>query len=209
MDLKSLFGNTGDGVYVIDRHGMILFWNAAAERILGHSADEVVGRPCNDVLRGRDCAGNRLCREHCSVRVQAFDGEPIRHFEMRTTSADGPAVWLDMSVISVPASPERPAMLVHLFRDVTVAHEVESLVRSRSILGNGADESDAPGLSGDLTARQREVLGLIKAGASTAEVAKRLGISPATVRNHIQNIFAKLEVHTRLEAVAYVNGHRA
>lgn len=207
MDLKSLFGNTGDGVYAIDPNGVIQFWNEAAEKILGHTAANVVGLPCREVLKGRDCAGNRLCRERCLVRSQAAEGEPIRHFEMHTASADGKPIWLDVSVISVPASANGSALLVHLFRDVTVSHELESLVRAKYMLGSAFDENAADALPGDLTARQREVLGLIKAGAGTAKIAKELGISPATVRNHIQNTLAKLEVHTRLEAVAYVNGH--
>jgi two-component system nitrate/nitrite response regulator NarL len=33
-------------------------------------------------------------------------------------------------------------------------------------------------------------------------------VSPATVRNHVQNVLAKLGVHSRLEAVAYANRHR-
>jgi DNA-binding NarL/FixJ family response regulator len=33
-------------------------------------------------------------------------------------------------------------------------------------------------------------------------------VSPATVRNHVQNLFAKLDVHSRLEAVAYASRHR-
>ncbi|HEX5852320.1 MAG TPA: LuxR C-terminal-related transcriptional regulator [Solirubrobacteraceae bacterium] len=36
----------------------------------------------------------------------------------------------------------------------------------------------------------------------------RLHVSPATVRNHVQNLFAKLGVHSRLEAVAYATRHR-
>jgi hypothetical protein len=39
-------------------------------------------------------------------------------------------------------------------------------------------------------------------------LAERLHVSPATIRNHAQNIFAKLEVHSRLEAVAWANQHR-
>jgi PAS domain S-box-containing protein len=207
MDLKWLFGNTGDGVFASDRNGDIRFWNAAAENILGHPAAKAVGRPCRDVLKGRDPAGNRVCREYCPIRSQAADGEPIRHFEMRTTSADGKAVWLDVSVINVPPASDRPALLVHLFRDVTVSHEVEALLRARSAPVATSDDDNAATLLAELTVRQREILTLIKAGASTAEIANKLNISPATVRNHIQNIFSKLEVHTRLEAVAYVNGH--
>ena len=53
-----------------------------------------------------------------------------------------------------------------------------------------------------LTPRQREVLGLIASGLSTAEIAAQLTISPETVRNHLRSLFSELHVHTRLEAIA-------
>jgi PAS domain S-box-containing protein len=52
-----------------------------------------------------------------------------------------------------------------------------------------------------LTPRQREVLGLIASGLSTAEIAAQLTISPETVRNHLRSLFSELHVHTRLEAI--------
>jgi DNA-binding NarL/FixJ family response regulator len=45
-------------------------------------------------------------------------------------------------------------------------------------------------------------------GLNTAATATRLAVSRATVRNHVQNIFGKLGVHSRLEAVAYARRHR-
>jgi PAS domain S-box-containing protein len=53
-----------------------------------------------------------------------------------------------------------------------------------------------------LTPRQREVLGLIASGLSTAEIAAQLTISPETVRNHLRSLFSELHAHTRLEAIA-------
>jgi PAS domain S-box-containing protein len=53
-----------------------------------------------------------------------------------------------------------------------------------------------------LTPRQREILDLIAAGLSTAEVAKELTLSPETVRNHLRGVFTELNVHTRVEAIA-------
>jgi PAS domain S-box-containing protein len=53
-----------------------------------------------------------------------------------------------------------------------------------------------------LTPRQREILDLIAAGLSTAEIAKKLTLSTETVRNHLRSVFRELNVHTRLEAVA-------
>ena len=58
------------------------------------------------------------------------------------------------------------------------------------------------GIGTDLTAREREVLALLVAGKSTANLAAELYVAPATARNHIQSIMNKLGAHSRLEAVA-------
>lgn len=55
-----------------------------------------------------------------------------------------------------------------------------------------------------LTPREREVLALLVEGADNDLVAQRLVISPETARTHIQNILSKLDVHSRLEALALV-----
>ncbi|QLQ06560.1 MAG: response regulator transcription factor [Anaerolineae bacterium] len=52
-----------------------------------------------------------------------------------------------------------------------------------------------------LTDREREVLGLIAQGHSNAEIASRLVLSAKTVRNHISNIFSKLQVTDRAQAI--------
>jgi DNA-binding NarL/FixJ family response regulator len=54
----------------------------------------------------------------------------------------------------------------------------------------------------ELSDREREVLALIGRGLSNTEIANRLYISGKTVRNHITNIFAKLEISDRSEAIA-------
>jgi DNA-binding NarL/FixJ family response regulator len=52
-----------------------------------------------------------------------------------------------------------------------------------------------------LTAREREILELIAAGRSNAQIAAALYLSPKTVRNNVSNIFAKLHVADRAEAI--------
>ena len=54
----------------------------------------------------------------------------------------------------------------------------------------------------ELTARQREILELVAAGRSTAEIAKAFTLSRETVRNHLRNLFKALNAHTRPEAIA-------
>jgi len=53
----------------------------------------------------------------------------------------------------------------------------------------------------ELTAREREVLGLIASGLANAAIAARLRLAPNTVSNHISSIFAKLRVASRAEAI--------
>jgi DNA-binding NarL/FixJ family response regulator len=54
-----------------------------------------------------------------------------------------------------------------------------------------------------LTTRENEILRFLALGLGTSAIARELSISPATVRNHAQRILAKLQVHSRLAAVAH------
>jgi two-component system nitrate/nitrite response regulator NarL len=53
-----------------------------------------------------------------------------------------------------------------------------------------------------LTRREREILNLVAAGASSPDIARQLFLSPATVKTHLQNLYEKLEVSDRAAAVA-------
>jgi len=55
-----------------------------------------------------------------------------------------------------------------------------------------------------LTAREREVLELVAEGSSNVEIAERLCLSVGTVRKHLDNVYAKLGVHTRTAAAAFL-----
>lgn len=59
-----------------------------------------------------------------------------------------------------------------------------------------------------LTPRQRAVLSDLAAGLSNAEIARELGVSEATVKSHIKQIFHKLGVHSRAEAAAHYRDDR-
>ena len=75
--------------------------------------------------------------------------------------------------------------------------------------GPGAGAGPGPGqkLPGGLTAREAEVLTLLAAGLSNAEIAQRLYLSHATVKTHINRIFAKTGARDRAQAVRYAYQH--
>jgi DNA-binding NarL/FixJ family response regulator len=58
-----------------------------------------------------------------------------------------------------------------------------------------------------LTPRETEILQHMANGASTDEIAEDLGVSPNTLRTHVQNILTKLGVHSKLEALAFAIRH--
>jgi DNA-binding CsgD family transcriptional regulator len=57
-----------------------------------------------------------------------------------------------------------------------------------------------------LTDREREILELVAAGNTNAEIAEAIWIAPGTVRKHLENVYEKLGVHSRAAAVAMVSG---
>jgi DNA-binding NarL/FixJ family response regulator len=62
-------------------------------------------------------------------------------------------------------------------------------------------EDDAGGVIAELTPREREVLQCMVDGLGRAEIAERLCLSANTVRTHTQNLLAKLDMHSALEAI--------
>src|SRR4030095_11388478 len=70
------------------------------------------------------------------------------------------------------------------------------------------EDSARPSVFAPLSVREREGLAVIADGLSNREVADRLRISEKTVRNHASNIFDKLGVWSRAQAIVFARDHR-
>jgi len=80
----------------------------------------------------------------------------------------------------------------------------EEVLDFMGIKGAAGEEDSA---FNSLTAREREVLALITEGLGNAEIAARLSISEKTVRNHVSNVFDKLGVWSRAQAMVFAHDH--
>jgi DNA-binding NarL/FixJ family response regulator len=100
-----------------------------------------------------------------------------------------------------------PRSLLRLHR--AGAHQLVSsrfgLAALRAALGEVETTGAEPAHPSGLSERELEILALISAGCSAADVAEALTISPHTVTNHMRRIFAKLDVHSRMQAAAQLD----
>jgi two-component system nitrate/nitrite response regulator NarL len=130
----------------------------------------------------------------------ATKAEEVASFDVQSRTKTGRPIRLNVSTLSLsPGARSTGAVVAHLFREVpggspSVTTLPEAGTADRSVHG--------------LTPRELEVLRLVATGANTRTAAERLGVSPATIRNHVQNLLGKLGVHSRLQAVAYATTHR-
>ncbi|MFI9487800.1 response regulator [Promicromonospora sp. NPDC052451] len=106
----------------------------------------------------------------------------------------------------------RPDALLSAIRTVAAGESLLSPGATRAVITRALSrpEAPAPERLARLTAREREVLGLIAAGRSNQEIADELVVSPLTAKTHVARILAKLGARDRVHLViaAYEAGLR-
>ncbi|OLL72551.1 DNA-binding response regulator, LuxR family [Pseudonocardia sp. Ae168_Ps1] len=94
-------------------------------------------------------------------------------------------------------------------RTVHAGHELFAPSVTRRLVGSfvPADPEPGAGPAGALTERERQVLGLVAAGLSNAEIAARLVLGGTTVKTHVSNLLTKLDLRDRVQLVVFAYEH--
>ncbi|MCV2395693.1 response regulator transcription factor [Actinotalea sp. M2MS4P-6] len=100
-----------------------------------------------------------------------------------------------------------PAGLLDAIRTVAAGEELLSAVATRAVIRRVVEQParprvEVPGVA-DLTDREREVVALVAAGLSNAEIGERLFISPATAKTHVNRAMAKTAARDRAQLVVF------
>ena len=215
--IQSLEG-AADGAFAIDDKYKIIYWNRAAEELLGYEKKQILGRFCYQMLQGLDEDRRLICLAKCPVAKAAFDDEPVASYDIQARKKMGDRRWLNMSIFTYREDgegEEANTFIFHLFRDITKKKDDEALLQKvLEVARHHHNPSPVSNPNGDtsssldvLTPRECDVLTFLAKGYGTDDIAQTLFIAPNTVRNHIQNIFQKLQIHSRAEAVAYAIKH--
>lgn len=114
---RALLDHLDDGVYFVDRHRRITYWNKAAERLTGYAAAEVIGSFCQDNLLGHvDETGRSLCKEGCPLTESVRSGRRCCH-DVYLRHKDGHRVPVQVRTNPIPDDDGRPAGAVEVFTD--------------------------------------------------------------------------------------------
>ena len=215
-ELFALFDHAADGVHIVGEDQRIIYWNSAAQSLLGYRPAEALGHACFDLVAGGDYQGHSFCRRFCPTIRAVARGKGLPPYDVKSQTKDGRDIWLNISVIPMQDPEGEGNLAVHLFRDVSRRRKAEMLAQQTiatvsefSESNGGAEVIDSqPVPRPPLTPRELEVLRLLACGVRDAEISEALGIKHTTVRNHIEPILGKLGVHSRLQAVVFAAQHR-
>ena len=148
---------------------------------------------------GRVCAagGEEGATAHLTRALEAFAGLGLPHEAGRAR--------LELARVLSAGSPEAAAgearLALAAFEQLGAARDADAAAALLRELGGGA--RSWPKGHGTLTKRESEVLPLVAAGLSNADIAERLFISRRTAEHHVASIIAKLGLRNRAEAAAY------
>lgn len=94
---------------------------------------------------------------------------------------------------------ETLARVVSGERVISAALEAEAVLQVGRLARQARERSD---VAPSITPRELEILALLADGLTTRQIARRLDISPRTVENHVAKLYRKLDVGSRMQAVA-------
>ncbi len=192
----------GAPVWIVDPQGKISYINERAEALLGRSASACLGQPCHAVIAGTDVSGCRLCKAPCPLRSIAKLRREIEPMKLWLMGSDRRRRCIQVLHIALTAPDGTEPWLVHCALDQDRAHRVEQFltrIASRTAKSWGNSETLQ---NSALTRREKQLLELLAEDNSLHQIAAKLHLSYATVRNHVQSILNKLDSHSILEAVA-------
>ena len=206
---------SGEAVFAVDSADRIILWNKACERLLSRPARGAIGKYCWEVLCGRDVNDNLYCHRNCAVAWQARErkDDPVKTFELAAKTGEGKRKKIRTSLFSVASYHPALKTLVHVLRDGSNGNGKPA---ARASAPAAPEKAAAEPLSpvtlaeGDtvvLTEREKEILRSLAEGLGTNSIAKKYSIATVTVRNHVQSILHKLDVHTKVAAVVLAYRH--
>jgi PAS domain S-box-containing protein len=213
-ELLGFLEQTADAAFCVSQQAEICSWNSAAEKLFGYSSSEAIGKSCYRLLQCHGSLGAKVCTREFYARQAAVDDGTISNFDLEVTGRSGRRMWVDLSTLIFKGGRTHPRLFVHLARDITKRKQQEELLHSMlQVSKQIVAMSDQNGIGhpapvSSLSEQEQSILRRFSDGKNSAEIAKALGITLQTLRNHLHHINEKLGTHNRLQAVMHAMHRR-
>jgi DNA-binding CsgD family transcriptional regulator len=128
---------------------------------------------------------------------------------MEVTVRSGRRIWVDLSTLVFMDGRTHPRLIVQLARDITERKQKEELLHNmlqlskQIVVMSEENGTGRPVPVSSLSEQEQSILRRFSDGKNSAEIAKSLGITLQTLRNHLHHINEKLGTHNRLQAVMH------
>jgi PAS domain S-box-containing protein len=108
ISVSQLLEGASDAAFAIDDHHHVIAWNQSAEKLLGYTPDEVIGRRCAEVLQSVLPGGEPLCMPDCEVFRCFHSGQSKGVPRCRIRAKNGTWVSISYSSIVMPGEIQEP-----------------------------------------------------------------------------------------------------
>jgi PAS domain S-box-containing protein len=219
-DLHEVIETVGCGLVFVDATGAIRFANERLLEVSGYTPSDIEGAPLTElapeeVRRSIDEDIVSMAEGDARARISALrrkDGRtfPVVVLPSRFTWPDGSYRGLLLVIVDLGEvdTAKRAEGLGGAGRVSSSLDRIARELRTISLFATGdgpAIAHDHPGIA-LLSEREREVLSELLGGTRVPAIAKKLFISPHTVRNHLKSMYRKLDVTSQSELVEHVRG---
>lgn len=206
-ELFNLLEGTDDAAFCVSEEGEIFSWNAAAQQLLGYTEKEALHKTCYELLEGHGALGTEVCKAHGDIWHCAAKGMHPSNFDLHVKIRSGRRIWVNISNLVYRNPTSGRTLIVHLARDISEQKKREEMLHkmvevSRQ-LAAVTEDSGRPAPVSPLSEHEAAILRLFAQGKNSAEIARQMGITLQTLRNHLHHINQKLRTHNRLEAVTH------
>lgn len=130
----------GEGLYTVDSHGRVTFMNPAAERMLGWTNDEILGRRIHDVIHHTRPDGTPFPADECAGLGVLTEGTMISEYQDSFIRKDGTFFDVVYSSSALRADDQINGLVV-VFRDITERKRAEEEIRFQAHLLDAVDQA--------------------------------------------------------------------
>jgi len=134
---EAVLNSISDGVFSVDAHGRITFFNRAAEQVTGVSREDALGRPCHTVFR------SDICKDACALRYTLETGQPIVDLMVHIRSAHGEKIPVSIATALFRDRADNVVGGVETFRDLRQVEALRRQVKDGYVFGDIVTRSPA------------------------------------------------------------------